>query len=1095
MVTSIEAQIAEEERLIEIYQAELALLKIDDRRNKDNATASKSPFRFEDEESSQEENESSNNITSSVPDPLDWIMQQEEASVSSLMESLNKHQKELQPQNSACFVLQPYLRGFNFTSVERLDEFKNRDSLPPATPRDQAEYELRGFFVKRPEFTATIYFRFQLKSNSTEARILSMDCKLDHPQKGYENLLGRGRRGATTTTFAQWIDRISNFIDFDDRRNKCIDKWKHESLLLQDKTEGLNRIISFGLGDEDSGAGSNKGQSKCISLVWGWKEGQEFLRFTADSAHLGLQQIDLDYLVRACGGAFHTAIQKMLPTPENILACEKDTRKQLETTETAEFDADDEQSAQVGEQDEASVASTASRASETPRSPSGRKLSDYEIFRLERIKRNQEYLAKLGLDGMHSESTNAPAKPRTKPRKKKRKQLRDVLRSMPKRRRNNPDMSDGQPSDHEDLSNVSYREVTPSAKGRLLDDGCLPPIKPPTKDEDGLFNRPKGRPPNGFDWDPSRGLWIPLGGQTNINVSLPSLPWKSRIDENGCVRANVVVKRNFDGTYTKPRGKPPSGYKWDMFRGLYIPLDREIAVEKPKNTNHTVNDDSFREIKRTPGVPESICIDHNDMLSPGAISAITHRPSISGSILRSGEGASGEIGIRQEIHHTSESSRLSPNVVTVNAGAHTLRSETTSLQKSDGTFAAQGGPPEDGGNNSANIHGSTDRETEALGAVSGKSGTSIKNRRLPNGCVKPKRIPAKRSDGTYRVPAGKPMKGYFWDAKAGLWCPLSSQIAEKWQEAAPSNSGRGTSESIVNRLEHESPSDPKKEPVSIFTNNKKKSRLVVDKKDSSISRKKRSDSKKNSSVSVKNRTLEDGSVLPSSTPLRNPDGTFAMPRGRSLKGFEWDCAMGLWLPSGGVGAGLEKDKKDERAIVDLNSTTREVAALKDAGTPSTDPVSLAKSKSPARRTTETPTEPSPNFPPSKDGVIQPVNTPKKNPDGTFALPRGNTMKGHKWDALRGCWVAKDQPKRNIDGGKTKLSLKERTLADGSVRPVVAPKKSKSGIYSMPRGKPLKGFKWNSTRGVWEPLTIGLNLTNRRPPAALRNIVLPKKSNK
>jgi hypothetical protein len=80
--------------------------------------------------------------------------------------------------------------------------------------------------------------------------------------------------------------------------------------------------------------------------------------------------------------------------------------------------------------------------------------------------------------------------------------------------------------------------------GRVTNDGCLVPKNKPNMKVNGLYKRPRGRQPEGMDWDDLRGVWIPLDS-----------------DE---VNDGSVLPRNrpqlcADGSYKRPRGRHPDG--------------------------------------------------------------------------------------------------------------------------------------------------------------------------------------------------------------------------------------------------------------------------------------------------------------------------------------------------------------------------------------------------------------------------------------------------------------------------------------------------------------------------------------------------------
>ena len=50
------------------------------------------------------------------------------------------------------------------------------------------------------------------------------------------------------------------------------------------------------------------------------------------------------------------------------------------------------------------------------------------------------------------------------------------------------------------------------------------------------------------------------------------------------------------------------------------------------------------------------------------------------------------------------------------------------------------------------------------------------------------------------------------------------------------------------------------------------------------------------------------------------------------------------------------------------------------------------------------------------------------------------------------------------------SIKARIFPDGSIKPVMTPKKLKDGTYQRPAGRKRKGMDWDAHRGVWTPST-------------------------
>jgi hypothetical protein len=101
-------------------------------------------------------------------------------------------------------------------------------------------------------------------------------------------------------------------------------------------------------------------------------------------------------------------------------------------------------------------------------------------------------------------------------------------------------------SDSETGSHISRERTNYYLKrsGRVTNDGCLVPKNKPNMKVDGLYKRPRGRQPEGMDWDDIRGVWIPLDtAEVNDGSVLP------RNRPQLCA----------DGSYKRPRGRHPDG--------------------------------------------------------------------------------------------------------------------------------------------------------------------------------------------------------------------------------------------------------------------------------------------------------------------------------------------------------------------------------------------------------------------------------------------------------------------------------------------------------------------------------------------------------
>jgi hypothetical protein len=109
------------------------------------------------------------------------------------------------------------------------------------------------------------------------------------------------------------------------------------------------------------------------------------------------------------------------------------------------------------------------------------------------------------------------------------------------------DRSSGQTDDSDSEGSHISRERTNyylKRSGRVTNDGCLVPKNKPNMKVDGLYKRPRGRQPEGMDWDDIRGVWIPLDSD-EVN--------------DGSVLPRNKPQLCADGSYKRPRGRHPDG--------------------------------------------------------------------------------------------------------------------------------------------------------------------------------------------------------------------------------------------------------------------------------------------------------------------------------------------------------------------------------------------------------------------------------------------------------------------------------------------------------------------------------------------------------
>ena len=104
----------------------------------------------------------------------------------------------------------------------------------------------------------------------------------------------------------------------------------------------------------------------------------------------------------------------------------------------------------------------------------------------------------------------------------------------------------------------------------------LAPTEPPRIGFDGSFIRPKSGP-EGFDWDPKRGVWV-SGGKEEAN---DADEWHS-LDKKGAqlqddgegiewVKPETPPKQGSYGRFLVPKETPPVGFTvWDRYRGVWV---------------------------------------------------------------------------------------------------------------------------------------------------------------------------------------------------------------------------------------------------------------------------------------------------------------------------------------------------------------------------------------------------------------------------------------------------------------------------------------------------------------------------------------------
>jgi hypothetical protein len=439
--SSFDAALREEGRLLRIYEAELALLK--KKRAEEEEEAAKEP-------SSRPLSPSfflsSEHDGGAADDPLEWILQApggEGPSVSSLVTSLRDQEDTYSEDISS---LQPALRNFCFTAVNRA---QGESYSTNSTNHEAAGYVFRGYFVADPSVEAEIRMVFSLGTTQEQSTsIQSMRCTLRSSTGDdwtwLEQQVSAVLNNHEGANLPAWIECVSNYLEFDARRKKCLEELRFAEKILPctSQQQGNHAVLQIPLGDPKEEDAANR-----LSIVWGWKwrEARDSLRLNQASS--GLKQADLDQLVVACDGDCWTALQLITqyePVGEDEssssgeeesvvedMRVHKRRRDALHLQHDPVHDADDEGDGDDPSDDDGTIDSAATpKGAELKNpedafrlSPSGRRRSDYEVERLIRIQRNELKLVQLGLMKQNQLTTPSPAKKKKRKLKGKRKRI------------------------------------------------------------------------------------------------------------------------------------------------------------------------------------------------------------------------------------------------------------------------------------------------------------------------------------------------------------------------------------------------------------------------------------------------------------------------------------------------------------------------------------------------------------------------------------------------------------------------------------------------------------------------------------------------
>lgn len=159
-------------------------------------------------------------------------------------------------------------------------------------------------------------------------------------------------------------------------------------------------------------------------------------------------------------------------------------------------------------------------------------------------------------------------------------------------------------------------------------DGDLISNSKPIKLGDDTFKRPPGCAPKGFSkWNKFKGVWTadwkgitspsakPKVNDSNLDATIdlastsPNRQVKEKVDEqltenlrvysdgrcklkktkDGDLISNSELIKLGDGTFKKPTGRLPNGYRWDEYRGVWTRRGRQSNTKNQEHQPHSVN--------------------------------------------------------------------------------------------------------------------------------------------------------------------------------------------------------------------------------------------------------------------------------------------------------------------------------------------------------------------------------------------------------------------------------------------------------------------------------------------------------------------------
>ena len=441
---SLDEQIAQEELLIRCYQAELENLKRKQRVDHDDVDA-----REDTEPAVTDHNPGDNHVL------LEWMMQDNVEAAQELASNADLDPARLIRENQ----LQATLSGFCLESVDR---------LASQSPQARCErYKLRGYFMDDPSLGAEIEMELQAMDPNDQARSpppngSSSNNRTKSFTQGDHHCLRMARLHVrfairrnvvappgqsktqlfVDTTWLQqhvasammydplnlphWMDRTKRYLRFLNQRRAFLERHA-ESITVTDQVHSkLTMEVNVAAAADDDAAADHAERSSTTATAstvttdnntkaiirlcwdWSWKHEKDLLRLPERApASLTLHRAGLTHLVKVAGSC-QAAIELMLDNNNG-----QETRRRPQQPDAKDSDSDYKA---LSSEEELSYRNSGNDDDSTSSSEDehGYRPSEYELQRLERIKRNEEYFASLGLQSMSEWAKNEGSDKRRK---------------------------------------------------------------------------------------------------------------------------------------------------------------------------------------------------------------------------------------------------------------------------------------------------------------------------------------------------------------------------------------------------------------------------------------------------------------------------------------------------------------------------------------------------------------------------------------------------------------------------------------------------------------------------------------------------------